>query len=413
MSDLNASVIVVSRARPDALRRCLLGVSQLQYRSFEVVVVADPAGIAALDGMPGMDAVKRVPFDEPNISSARNLGLSHAAGEIVAFIDDDAVPEPQWLHHLTAPAARPDVAAMGGFVRGRNGISFQYRAQTLDGHGMARPVEVDARMATVLVPPKGRGIKTEGTNMAFRRDALVALDGFDPAFRYFLDETDLNMRLARAGHATAITPLAEVHHGFAASAFRRNDRVPRDLYEIGASWAVFQRKHLNAEDRAAHWRDLRTAERRRLLRHMIAGRLEPRDVRRLMNRLDAGYTEGQARRTGEHRLVAHPVAAFRPFPSAPRPASFTVVRGVRGRAALEEAARRVAAGGIETVLVLSLTALYHRVFFDARGVWVQRGGLFGKSDRDAPVFRLTTLHRRAARERTRVAEVRGLEDAGR
>jgi len=81
---------------------------------------------------------------------------------------------------------------------------------------------------------------------------LVAIGGFDPAFRYFLDETDVNMRLAKAGHATAIVPLAEVHHGFAASRFRRDDRVPRDLSQIGASWTVFQRKHIAEADHATH-----------------------------------------------------------------------------------------------------------------------------------------------------------------
>ncbi|MCB2123539.1 MAG: glycosyltransferase, partial [Rhodobacteraceae bacterium] len=66
---------------------------------------------------------------------ARNLGLAAAAGEIVAFIDDDAVPEPRWLARLTAPFADPGIAAAGGFVVGRNGISFQWRASCADSHG--------------------------------------------------------------------------------------------------------------------------------------------------------------------------------------------------------------------------------------------------------------------------------------
>ena len=75
--------------------------------------------------------------------------------------------------------------------------------------------------------------------MAVRRDVLAALGGFDPAYHFYLDETDLNMRLAQAGHATALCPRALVHHGFAASTRRRKDRVPADLFDIGASWAVF------------------------------------------------------------------------------------------------------------------------------------------------------------------------------
>ncbi|MEQ6202877.1 glycosyltransferase [Sulfitobacter sp. HNIBRBA2951] len=410
MSDQTVSVIIVSRGRPDALRRCLLGVGQIQYRSFEVVVVACPAGIAVTEEKGVLAGIKCIAFDEANISAARNLGLANAAGDIVAFIDDDAVPEPQWLRHLTAPAARADVAAMGGYVRGRNGISFQYKARTLDSYGAPQEVEIDPLQATVLVPPRGRAIKTEGTNMAFRRDVLIEIGGFDPAFRFYLDETDVNMRLARAGHATALVPLAQVHHGFAASATRRADRVPSDLFEIGASWAVFQRKHIPKEDRAEHWRDQRTIERKRLLEHMVAGRLEPRDVRRLMKRLTAGFAEGETRSFGGARLPRHALLPFRPVASPPRKSSFHAVRGLRGTKAIEEAAARVKKGELASLLVLSPTALFHRVEFTAQGIWLQRGGMFGRSERSGRLFRLTTLGRRAARERRRVALARGLAE---
>ncbi|WP_299026491.1 glycosyltransferase [uncultured Sulfitobacter sp.] len=410
MSEQTVSVIIVSRGRPDALRRCLTGVAQLQYRPFEVVVVACPDGIAVTERLEILPDIKCIAFDEANISAARNLGLVHAAGEVVAFIDDDAVPEPLWLHHLVAPAARSDVAAMGGYVRGRNGISYQYKARTLDGNGTAQTVEIDPFQATVLAPPKGRAIKTEGTNMAFRRDALVAIGGFDPAFRFYLDETDVNMRLARAGHSTALVPLAQVHHGFAASATRRGDRVPRDLYEIGASWGVFQRKHIPKEGRADHWDEICAAERRRLLGHMVAGRLEPRDVRRLMKRLLAGYAEGQIRSFGGAALARHAVLPFRPVAPVRRKVRYEAVRGFRGTAAVQAAARRVAQGSIETVFILSRTALFHRVSFTAQGVWIQRGGLFGRADRDEPLFRLTRFSRRVTREQKRVSLVRGQQD---
>ncbi|WP_420014187.1 glycosyltransferase family 2 protein [Tateyamaria sp.] len=129
LTNVMVSVVVVSRDRPTALLRCLTGLNQLQYLNFEVVVVADPKGEAAVARSPFADLVKLVGFDRANISEARNLGISHAAGDVVAFIDDDAVPEPTWLTQLVAPARRPNVAAMGGYVRGRNGISFQWRAQ--------------------------------------------------------------------------------------------------------------------------------------------------------------------------------------------------------------------------------------------------------------------------------------------
>jgi cellulose synthase/poly-beta-1,6-N-acetylglucosamine synthase-like glycosyltransferase len=150
MTDLPVSVVIVSRGRPRSLMRTLMGISQIQYWNFEVVVVADPEGIKSAAAMPFADDLKLVPFDTPNISEARNLGLSHAAGEIIAYIDDDAVPEPMWLRHLVAPASRKDVAAMGGYVRGRNGISFQWKAASLDGQGLPHALSLDPEKATVM-----------------------------------------------------------------------------------------------------------------------------------------------------------------------------------------------------------------------------------------------------------------------
>ena len=96
MSQVPVSVVVVSRDRPMALRRCLAGLAQLQYDPFEIVVVADAQGCAAVAGSDMATHIKIVPFEQPNISEARNLGISHSAGDIIAFIDDDAVPEPSW-----------------------------------------------------------------------------------------------------------------------------------------------------------------------------------------------------------------------------------------------------------------------------------------------------------------------------
>ncbi len=403
------SVVVVSRDRPEALCRCLVGLTQVQYSDFEVVVVADPEGMRAVADLPFAGDLKVVEFDRPNISEARNLGISHAAGDVIAFIDDDAVPEPSWLTFLMAPFAREQVAASGGFVRGRNGISYQWMARSVSSDGVTEPLEVNARRATILTPKGRRATKTEGTNMAVRRDVLVALEGFDPGFAFFLDETDLNLRLMQAGHATAIVPLAEVHHGYAASPRRRFDRVPRDLFDIGASWAVFQRKHLPEKDRPAHWRALRVSERKRALRHMVAGRLQPADVRQLMARLDQGYGQGMARKRGGAAVSRSPVSPFRPIPVAPRKSVVLSGRSWQRKALRKEAAERCAAGEIVTLILLSPTALFHHVRFTDAGFWEQTGGLFGRAERSDPPFRLESFATRVKREVRRVADQRRIQ----
>lgn len=405
---LTISLVIVSRHRPDALRRCLLGVAQLRYPAFEVVVVADPAGMAALRALPQAAHVKQIAFDEANISAARNAGVAQAAGEVVAFLDDDSVPEPTWLGHLAAAFADPQVTAAGGFVRGRNGISFQSRAASVDATGHETPLAIDPERITVLTAAPGQAIKTEGTNMAIRRRALAALGGFDPRYRFFLDETDLNLRLAEAGAATALVPLAQVHHGFAASARRRDDRAPRDLTEIGASWAVFLARHCPPAQQAGVWAGVRAAERRRALDHMVAGRLEPRDVRRLLQGLEAGHAEGLRRAARPLPPLPAPQTPFRPFPVRGDARSLVLAGRVWNRRRLRAAARAaVAAGNAVTLFRFSPTALYHRLRFTADGIWEQTGGLFGRSDRDQPAFACWRFARRVAAETERVRALRG------
>ncbi len=404
------SVIVVSHGRPDDLARCLQGLQQLDYAPFEIVVVADEAGLKRVSAMGWAERVKTRRQAVANISQARNQGILAASGDILAFIDDDAVPEPTWLAALVAPFSADDVAAAGGFVRGRNGISFQWKARYIDEGGQAQPLDVDPGAVTVLKGRPGYAIKTEGTNMAFRRDVLAGLGGFDPAYHFYLDETDLNLRLAEHGARTAIVPLAEVHHGFAPSDRRRRDRVPQTLFDVGASTAVFQRRHgFGPEQRLI----CRENERKRLLRHMVAGRIEPRDVGRLLATLEQGFDAGAARSLGPLSPLgdaAEPFLEFRGFGAG----ATTALAGTPlKRAALDAEARALVAQGQRvSVFRFSHSALFHRTGFVEGGYWLQTGGVFGRSDRDQPLFSLWKLGRRVRQEIARVTPQRGISGPG-
>ena len=401
-------MIVVSRGRPEPLKRCLTGIGQLCYRAFEIVVVADAAGVQAVAGMGWRERVKLIAFDAGNISAARNAGLAEAAGEIVAFIDDDAVPEPTWLGHLAQPFDDPGVAATAGYVLGRNGISYQWRARAVNRLGETVAVEAPGGQPFEPVPPAGFAPKTEGTNCAFRREILARLGGFDPAFHYYLDETDVNLRLAAAGARTVIVPRALVHHGYAGSARRSADRTPRDLTEIGASTAVFLRKHAPAADYAAALATMEATQRRALLRHMVAGGLEPGDVGRLLAGLQTGVRAGMERTIAPLPAIPAAPKPFRPFRSA---ADAAISRHLAGRPwqrrrLRAEAAVAVGRGETVTVFRFSPTALPHRVRFHPGGWWEQIGGLFGPAERDEPVFRIAGFRARVREEWARVSLAR-------
>ncbi|WP_022702364.1 glycosyltransferase family 2 protein [Pseudorhodobacter ferrugineus] len=400
MTPLSASLIIVSRHRPAALMRALAGVAQMDHPSFEVIVVADPAAAQAVRA--AKLQVKLAEYDSANISAARNIGLQLAAAPIAAFLDDDAVPEPTWLSRLTAPFADIRVTAAGGYVLGRSGLSWQWRAMWVDGDGIDHP----------FTPPEGislhagtatRAIKTQGTNCAFRRDDLLAIGGFDAGFAFYLDEADVNLRLAARGGLTAIVPDAVVHHGFAASDRRRADRVPTDLTQIGRSLARFTALHGQSPDAIAkHVTD----QRARLLRHMISGALEPRDIGRLMAGLQDGIAAANTQAYSQTPL-APTTAAFLALPdTAPRTGRVLFGTKAQCHALYSNATAARARGEIVTAILLSRGMRPHTHRFTEHGWWEQTGGRFGPAFRLGQRFVWQTAAKRRNIETTRLANYR-------
>jgi GT2 family glycosyltransferase len=393
------SVVVASHGRPRALRRCLLALSQSVLEGFEVVVVADRDGLEALAGLPCAEALKTVRQAEPNLARARNDGITQAAGEIVAFIDDDAVPEPTWAGRMAAVfEGRPALAAATGPVIGRNGISLQWGPMAVDRQGR------DIRLADdEAVPPPDTVRKLHGTNMAVRRAVLEDLGGFDAAFRFYLDDTDLALRLA--GRPVAWVPGAQVHHAFEASPRRTADRVPLDLHDVGASTAVFLRKHAPAETEDAIGR-LAEDQRARLFRLARRRRLGARDMQRLSDSLREGLEEGRNRPAGIRAEFVDP-PPFRRLRDGPV-AVDEILAGWSFRAASlrAEAARLVAGGARVSLFLFEPSPRAHRVRFTDGGWWEQTGGLWGRSVRAAPPIQAWRFDSRLFSEIRRIGDTR-------
>ncbi len=123
---MNVSVVISTLDRCETLRKTLLSLSQQRYRDFEVIVVNGPS----TDGTDQLlaqwhDRIKVGRCPVANLSVSRNIGIAMAAGDIVAFIDDDAIPHPCWIERIVDGYDRPDIGAVGGFVFDNTGFSFQ------------------------------------------------------------------------------------------------------------------------------------------------------------------------------------------------------------------------------------------------------------------------------------------------
>lgn len=403
--DIRFSVVVASHGRPDWLRRCLLGLRQLDFAKFEIVLVADTESLATVD----ISGLRVVAFEQANLAEARNLGIAASGGDVCAFVDDDAVPEPLWLHHLARCFEETRADAVTGYVRGRNGISFQTRMTSVDAEAETHNEIYEDDTPHVPELPEGRALKLVGTNMAVRKGVFRELGGFDPLFRFFLEDADLSMRLVGAGCRLAVCPSAEVHHGFAPSVRRTKLRAPLDLFDIGRSTSVFLRKYSADKADEILVRLLRR-ERARLVEHMVKGTCEPGDVGKRMKILESGWIEGmQAKLQTPPRINSEQTfLRMEPIVSGHRTLSSKYL--LKRRRTLNKAAKLVSEGERVSVFSFSLTPVRQHVVYTETGVWLQTGGLFGRSIRSGPRIKWCRFTKRVRQESRRIAKIRGISE---
>jgi glycogen(starch) synthase len=240
---LRFSLIVCTRDRAALLERLLYGVAMLRYSEFELIIICDPGDpVTARCLERHAPAAKIGHCADANLAKARNIGLALAQGEIAAFIDDDAIPEADWLNRLAACYAEPGVAAAGGFIRARDTASFQNRFVLIDPFGKDHAA---SELPSAL--PTGWFLSLTGANFSIRRAAALALGGFDENYPYFLEETDLLLRLNQTGGRIIADPGAQVRHYPAASAVRTKHGAPKSLRGIARSKAYFCHINRRAE----------------------------------------------------------------------------------------------------------------------------------------------------------------------
>lgn len=194
------SVIVCSYNGSATIRDCMEGLLKVNYPNFEVVVVND----GSTDKL--ADIVREYPFRLINIknaglSNARNTGMYNAKGEILAYIDDDAYPDPDWLRYLAYAYLTSDHGCIGGPNIAPDGDGF---IGTCVANAPGGPVHVLVSDEIAEHVP--------GCNMSFRKDALMRIGGFDPVYRNAGDDVDVCWRIQRSGRTIGFHPSAVVWH---------------------------------------------------------------------------------------------------------------------------------------------------------------------------------------------------------
>jgi GT2 family glycosyltransferase len=183
------SVVICTRDRTEQIKKCLDRVARQDYPRYEVVVVDNAPKSDALRTVIEGLAGGRAPFrycvePRPGLSWARNAGIAAAKSDIIAFLDDDDEPDADWLTWIAGGFARSSrVGCVSGIVlpaRLDNAVEnlFEQVGGHSKGRGFAAETFTKSGPQSPLWPLPPFGV---GANMAFRREALMRIGGFDVA----------------------------------------------------------------------------------------------------------------------------------------------------------------------------------------------------------------------------------------
>jgi GT2 family glycosyltransferase len=219
-------------------------IAKLDFPNFETVIVDNASDDDSSRRLAAAWGARYVEEKVVGLSRARNRGLAACRGEIIAYLDDDAVPEGNWLTHLVEEFNAPEVMAVTGRVCYPDDTQlgsddpfrprFNVSKSALAGLDRQTPDWFEA------VNFGGVGI---GANMAFRRKALEELKGFDVRLGRSApllgnEETYVFFSLVSRGYRVVYAPRAVVYHPCGAPSKELRARYLKDLYS-SAAYAAF------------------------------------------------------------------------------------------------------------------------------------------------------------------------------
>lgn len=285
------SIVINTLNRCKDLDRALQSLYYLDYPNFEVIVVNGPSTddtAAVIEKYKNNIKIAKCPM--ANLSMSRNIGIAMAAGDYVAFMDDDAVPERDWLDKMLSGFDDKDVGGVTGDTYNPSGKVFQNRRLVQD-----RFLNIHSEEEALNFPYSFVVDGALGTNSMFSRDALIKIGCFNEQFDYFVDETDVCFRLVDNGYYVKHVAGAYIHHKFAPSDFRDSRKIVLDWTKITKNTVYIIKKYENVcgpelADKAIA--NILEARRQDSLSHKNSGLMSAEEYEKAIKSIDEGYKIG-------------------------------------------------------------------------------------------------------------------------
>ncbi len=222
--DPRISIIVPVHNGRSTIRRCIESLLALRHPSYEIIVVDDGSTDDSADICRSY-GVKVIRVEQGGPSGARNIGIAEAAGELIAFTDDDCIVHPQWLSELEHAFSAPDIGGAGGDQMSPN-----------DETRFGRDIQdyfKSVGFMTGYVKNYRRLIETDhnpSCNAMYRKDVLTEVGGFDEML-FPSEDVDLDYKIIRNGYRILFNPAAVVAH-YRPQSYRSFMRM---MYKYGSS----------------------------------------------------------------------------------------------------------------------------------------------------------------------------------
>jgi glycosyltransferase involved in cell wall biosynthesis len=224
-AEANLTVVICTRDRPEGLRATLASLRRQAGGGFSVVVVDNHPSTQESEKVVsdiGLPRCEYVVEPRPGLSRARNRGLRAVGTELVAWVDDDEIADPNWARavregfaHGSRPAAVCGVM-LPAELEHEAQVRFEQYGGFNKGRGMA-PEVLRAGTPSVTSPLYPLPAFGPGGNMAFRTESLLRMGGFDPYLgagtrAHGCEETRALSQVLSAGDAILHWPAAIMWH---------------------------------------------------------------------------------------------------------------------------------------------------------------------------------------------------------
>ncbi len=239
-SSFHVSVVVCTYKRPLFLKNCLESLLSNTYENYEIIIVGQgedqtPQGVVD-NHFVDNPKIKCIHTETVGLSPARNAGCHHAKGDVIAFIDDDAIASPEWMEGYAEifGQIQPAPGMVGGM------IEPLWENQRPSWYPVAREFLLGIYNIGDGIRPFPETDLPVGANFAILRSAMQRLGGFDERLGFNLkrkhsmiagEDSLFALRIKEAGYSIYYQPKSKVYHHISSTKLTKKYFLKRHFWE--------------------------------------------------------------------------------------------------------------------------------------------------------------------------------------